>query len=140
MEDPESDNEYDGLLQLFETKDQVEEGNVEDISALIERLVKDIDEPDNNEYANEMRVTDDGIVLSTSMFIILLCLSVFAGLFIGKGKLTLDIASFVLFAYMNQSHYITNILLDASPLIFWFSNNGGQRRDMLFILNSVYAE
>ena len=83
--DSESENEYDGLHLLFGKGNGQVTGEQFDLDALFKKLDNVSNHFKNNSHRNDTKVTDDGIVLSTSMFIILLCLSVSTGLVIGKG-------------------------------------------------------
>lgn len=81
------DDEFEGLVELFEQGHSDEEDALLDIAALFEGHYDTDNQSDNDTYPHEAMPLSDGIVLSTSMFIILLCLSLSAGFLIGKGKL-----------------------------------------------------
>jgi len=90
----EDDNKYEGLIELFgqENKEEQRDDEVDEDDALhaISYLF-------DGHYDNHSHITDesysddtskfisDRVIISSSMFIILLCLSVVVGIFIGKG-------------------------------------------------------
>ena len=78
-------NEFEGLIELFENETEDEEdGALLDIASLFQS--PDCDDNGHCTSSQDVKVLNDGIILTPSMFIILLCLSVFAGIFIGKGE------------------------------------------------------
>ena len=89
----ESETDYDGLADLFEVEESDEDDDgYRGIAALFDGLFDQADIDDERDesheasYTDDAQIANDGIFLTTSTFIILLCLSVSAGFFIGKGE------------------------------------------------------
>ena len=88
-DDNHDDNSDDDYNYDYEYDDDDDDDALCDIAALFDGCLGNHNNNNDGKYSCDSRGMNDGIILSSSMFIILLCLSLAAGIFIGKGDVNI---------------------------------------------------